>query len=186
MVPDLLDIWNLIIRPTLIDFQGDADFYSTPRGLNGFYKLWQQGGEVPGWERFKYSSYAQSAYPTRRTGQPEGRFIRTSRAGIQSRDHGRIPGRWRILPGHRESGNRRAAGPARPARRALSGHGNGLGAYGRFTVLTLACRECNRVVAWERFNQIDYSFQRMKVIIWRALECYGITARAEQHRATEY
>ena len=29
-----------------------------------------------------------------------------------------------------------------------------------WTVLTLACQECNRVVDWDRFNQIDYTYQR--------------------------
>ena len=29
-VPNLLDIFNLVIRPTLIDYQGEADFAGTP------------------------------------------------------------------------------------------------------------------------------------------------------------
>jgi hypothetical protein len=33
-----------------------------------------------------------------------------------------------------------------------------------FTVLTVACRDCNKVVDWERFNQLDYTFQRERVI----------------------
>jgi hypothetical protein len=33
-----------------------------------------------------------------------------------------------------------------------------------YTVLTIACRDCNRVVAWDRFNQIDYTYQRARII----------------------
>lgn len=33
-----------------------------------------------------------------------------------------------------------------------------------FTVLTLACRDCNRVVYWDRFNNIDFTYQRQRVI----------------------
>lgn len=43
MVPQLADIWGQAIRPTLSDFQGDAWFMSTPRGLNDFYTLFTRG-----------------------------------------------------------------------------------------------------------------------------------------------
>jgi hypothetical protein len=43
MVANLLDIWQLAIRPTLTDFQGDAWFLSTPRGLNDFFHLFERG-----------------------------------------------------------------------------------------------------------------------------------------------
>jgi len=33
-----------------------------------------------------------------------------------------------------------------------------------YTVLTIACRDCNRVVAWDRFNQIDYTYQRARIV----------------------
>jgi len=35
--------WNEVIRPTLTDYQGDAWFLSTPRGLNYFHTLYQRG-----------------------------------------------------------------------------------------------------------------------------------------------
>ena len=43
MVPHLSDIWAQAIRPTLSDFQGEAWFMSTPRGLNDFHTLFQRG-----------------------------------------------------------------------------------------------------------------------------------------------
>lgn len=42
MVPRLSDIWAQAIRPTLSDFQGEAWFMSTPRGLNDFHTLYQR------------------------------------------------------------------------------------------------------------------------------------------------
>jgi hypothetical protein len=33
-----------------------------------------------------------------------------------------------------------------------------------FTVITVGCRKCNRVVDWERFNKIDFTYQRERVI----------------------
>ena len=43
MVPHLSDIWGQAIRPTLTDYQGEAWFMSTPRGLNDFYLLFNRG-----------------------------------------------------------------------------------------------------------------------------------------------
>ncbi len=43
MMPSLQDIWNLAVRPTLVDLVGSAWFLSTPKGLNDFYLLWLLG-----------------------------------------------------------------------------------------------------------------------------------------------
>lgn len=42
-VRDLDAAWNQAIRPTLADLQGDADFYSTPRGQDFFKRLYDRG-----------------------------------------------------------------------------------------------------------------------------------------------
>jgi hypothetical protein len=55
-VPNLLDIFNLVIRPTLIDFQGEADFAGTPKGMNGFWSLYNQAGDD--WAKWQMSSYS--------------------------------------------------------------------------------------------------------------------------------
>lgn len=54
-VPALLDIFNFVIRPTLIDFKGEADFAGTPKGMNGFWQLYNQTGAD--WMRWQMSSY---------------------------------------------------------------------------------------------------------------------------------
>jgi hypothetical protein len=40
---NLDDIWTQMLRPTLMDKEGSAIFISTPRGKNGFYKLFLNG-----------------------------------------------------------------------------------------------------------------------------------------------
>lgn len=42
-VKELWDAWNNSIRPTLTDLIGDGWIMSTPRGKNGFYKLYSKG-----------------------------------------------------------------------------------------------------------------------------------------------
>jgi len=49
-VKDLWDAWNNSIRPTLTDLMGDGWIMSTPRGKNGFYKLYSKGKALePNW-----------------------------------------------------------------------------------------------------------------------------------------
>jgi len=43
MVVNLQEAWENVIRPTLTDYQGGADFYSTPKGRNYFFTLYQRG-----------------------------------------------------------------------------------------------------------------------------------------------
>lgn len=54
-VPNLMDIFNLVIRPTLIDYVGEADFAGTPKGMNSFWQLYNQMGAE--WQRWQMSSY---------------------------------------------------------------------------------------------------------------------------------
>jgi hypothetical protein len=60
-VPNLLDIFNLVIRPTLIDFKGEADFAGTPKGMNGFWQLYNI--TEPDWQRWQMSSYSNPHIP---------------------------------------------------------------------------------------------------------------------------
>lgn len=41
--PSIEDIWTQMLQPTLMDKEGSAIFISTPRGKNGFYKLFLFG-----------------------------------------------------------------------------------------------------------------------------------------------
>lgn len=58
MVPDLEDIWNAVLRATLLRYQGDAWFKSTPRGFNYFHALWERGqsDQFPEWMSWQMPS----------------------------------------------------------------------------------------------------------------------------------
>ena len=51
----LEDAWELVIRPTLADYHGDAWFFSTPNG-HDYYKTLTEL-EYPNWEHFHFTSY---------------------------------------------------------------------------------------------------------------------------------
>lgn len=58
--PQLERSWTEDIRPTLSDYQGDAWFLSTPRGMNYFHTLYQRGLDTtdPDWACWKMPTSA--------------------------------------------------------------------------------------------------------------------------------
>ena len=55
VVRGLLEAWNYVIRPELMDLGGDAWFLSTPKGRNDFALLWQLGQQEsePDWASWR-------------------------------------------------------------------------------------------------------------------------------------
>lgn len=64
-VPDLMDTWNYAIRPTLADLTGDAWTFSTPKGRNGFWQMWQRGQDEgePDWKSWQMPSDVNPLIP---------------------------------------------------------------------------------------------------------------------------
>ena len=159
--PNLIDAWNYVIRPTLADMQGGADFGSTPKGLNGFYTIWQAAADNPEWARHHYTTYDNPHIPpteidAMKVMMPERVFRQEIMAEF-------------ITDGtyfQNVDGAATVTGCDTPDMHAGHSIYGGLdwAMSNDYTVLTLACRECNRVVFWDRFNQIDYSYQRSRII----------------------
>ena len=65
-VPTLLDAWNYAIRPTLADLRGDGWIFSTPKGRNGFWQLWQRGQDAhePEWRSWQMPSEVNPLIPS--------------------------------------------------------------------------------------------------------------------------
>lgn len=161
MVKDLTYAWTTVIRPTLADMRGGADFPSTPKGLNGYFELWKQAGEDPDWARFHYRTN-------------DNPFIHPDEIAAM---RGSLPAhviQQEIDAEFVEDGayfqNVDAAAvidqPDTPAQH--KGHYTVMGVdwamSNDWTVLTVACRDCNRVVDWQRFNQLDFTYQREKLV----------------------
>ena len=58
MVPSLQDAWQQVIRPTLADYQGDAWFLSTPKGLNYFWQLFSLAVDSEHWAAWRFPTSA--------------------------------------------------------------------------------------------------------------------------------
>jgi hypothetical protein len=161
MVKSLENAWNNVIRATLADYRGSADFASTPRGLNYFYTLWQQAENNPEWARWKKPASGNPYIPADeiqaiQASVPERVFLQEFLAEF-------------VTDGAYFQGVDQAASilaPEQPEKHA--GHftvaGIDFALSNDYTVITVGCRDCNRVVDWERFNQIDFTYQRERIV----------------------
>lgn len=153
--------WTNVIRAMLADYRGDAYFKSTPKGMNYFHTLWGLAENTPEWKRFKFSTYDNPHIPREeidamKSELPERVFLQEIMAEF-------------LTDGSFFQGVEAAAVIEQPDKpEQHEGHyvvgGLDWALSNDYTVLTLACRECNRVVYWDRFNQIDYTYQRRRII----------------------
>jgi len=155
---NLLDVWNSDIRPTLTDYEGDAWFFSTPQGRNGFWQLWQMGQDP---DDSEWKSWAPS--PTSENPYIPADEIESARRTLPERIF-----EQEYLAEFKEGG----AGVFRKIREAAIatpqapevGHeylfGVDWGKHNDFTVITVLDLATKCMVYIDRFNQIDYAVQR--------------------------
>lgn len=150
--PNLLDTWNMAIRPTLIDLQGDAYFFSTPKGRNGFYQLWHRN--KPGWKSWQMPSSVNPTLPPEeieemRQNLPERYFAQEILAQFLD-DAGGV---------FRRVMDAATADTCDP----VAGHqyifGVDWGRTNDYTVIAVMDATERRMVQLDRFSQIDYRIQ---------------------------
>ena len=154
--------WTDAVQPTLADYDGDAILISTPRGQNWFWREWMQAKDSTDMAAFRA--------PTSDNPKPQ---IRAAAEKAKTR----VPShtyRQEWLAEFLSDGVyfQNVDKAAVLMERSEPGAHKGHSIYGGldwamadvWTVLTLACQECNRVVDWDRFNQIDYTYQRERIV----------------------
>jgi hypothetical protein len=165
--------WEEVIRPTLTDYEGDAYFGSTPRGHDFFYLLHQWGDDPakPAWKSWTKPTASNphispAEIEEARKDLPEATFaqeylarfnenggavFRRVRGCVYTEEPPKPPKKKEDLqPGEVQE------------KRAYMG-GLDWGRSEDFTVLVVLDMKTRRVVHIERFNQIDWSFQRERV-----------------------
>jgi hypothetical protein len=167
MVRDLLEIWQLALRPTLTDLSGGAWFMSTPRGLNDFWTLYQNGQDPLNAEWMSWQmptsvnpfikpaelEAARHELPERAWAQEyRAEFLEVEGAGVFRG----VQGVARLEP----------QGPQR-------GHTYVIGCdWARsndFTVFSIMDASTLEQVAIDRFTQIDFEFQTERLHRWADL-----------------
>lgn len=159
MIPHLQDAWEQGIRPTLTDLKGEALFASTPKGLNYFHKLHTRGLDE------QYPDWAAWTEPTSNNPYIADEEIEAARQELPE------------LVFQQEYLAEFAASAGQVFRRIdeslykggdtpedHAGHmiimANDWGKQKDFTTISVGCATCKRELAIDRFNQIDYAFQR--------------------------
>jgi len=159
------DDWADAIQPTLADADGDAILISTPKGKNWFWKEWVKG-QAP--NAFIKSWQAPSA------DNPNPKIQQAAARARESSPDRTYQQEW--LAQFVDDGSVfrgvLASATAQPTPRQ-DGHtyvmGCDWGKYNDYTVLTVIDATEHRMVALDRFNQIDYRLQleRVKVLAER-------------------
>ena len=157
MIPNLLDIRNYIIMPTLIDMQGDEYYSGTPKGMNGFFQLYNMRGDD--WAQWQMSSYSNPHIPSKELDSLKTTM--TERAFSQE-----------ILAQFLEDGGGvfRGVRDAATAEKMHKGEESGqyvIGVdWGRSndaTVFMVLDVESKQVVAMDRMTDTDYASQRLRL-----------------------
>lgn len=164
-IRDLEQSWSEVIRPTLADLRGEADFASTPYGLNYFYTLFQRGQDAayPEWNSWHLPTAANPYMPrdeieAMRIDMSDRRYLQeveaefmTSEGAVFRRVH--------------------ECATAVPQERAIAGHQYVMGIdWARevdFTVITVIDSTLGAQVAIDRFNKVDYTLQVGRVLAMR-------------------
>ena len=164
MMPNLMDIWNLAVRPTLVDLGGDAWFLSTPKGLNDFYFLYLLGqdSQQPEWSSWQMPTtvnpyikpgeieMARHELPERAFAQEfEARFLEVEGAGV-----------------FRGVDAASMLQPRAPEKHHQYVFGVDWARDLDFTVVSVIDASTRQQVALDRFNRIDWEFQTERLHRW--------------------
>ncbi len=158
------EAWTEALRPALSDRQGRAMFISTPKGRNWYWRLYQQGqsdttGEWRSWR-----------FPTSANPYIKPSEIEAARATLPD-----LVFRQEYLAEFLENEGavfRNIAAclvPNDQTPEMHAGHwtvgGVDWGKQNDFTCISVFCVDCKRELALDRFNQIDYAFQRQRLAV---------------------
>jgi hypothetical protein len=156
--------WNAALRPTLTDLKGDADFYSTPRGRDFFWRAftWGEDPERADWACWRMPTAANphidpAEIEAARRQLPERLYRQEYLAEFLEDAGGVFRGvAASITRGH--TGNRMVPDPT-----ISYAMGIDLARTEDFTVITVVGSDL-RQVYFERFNQISWERQISSIV----------------------
>jgi hypothetical protein len=154
------EVWE-VLRPALADKNGGCWFLSTPKGKNWFYKMFLMEREDPGqYKSFRFSSHDNPILPrseldAMKRELPDIVYLQEVMA--QFIDTGGIVFR-----------NLNKCLRENTFKDPVPGHsyveGVDLGKHQDFTVVTVFDLTTNELVFMDRFNNVDWSYQRQRII----------------------
>jgi hypothetical protein len=177
LVPGLKAKWVEAIRPTLADYRGRAVIMSTPRGRNDFWHIYQTAvsNRDDGWAAYSYPTWenphiAREEIDSMRATMTERAFKQEVEAHFLE-DGGAV--------------FRRISEAATATRQdaPIEGHryiiGVDWGKVDDYTAIAVLDETTRELVFMDRFNRIDYGFQRSR--LWEVYRRFGGTVIAEEN-----
>jgi len=161
-VNGLMQTWNEILRPTLVDLRGDAIFSGTPAGRNDYWRLamWGQDPGMPDWGFYHYTSYDNPYIDPAELDEMKSTL--TEREFRQEIMAEFLEGEGSVFRNIDGAMNAPLSWPNEHPEHTLCA-GVDWGKHNDFTAISIGCVDCAREVAIDRFNQIDYAYQRQKL-----------------------
>lgn len=153
------NVWSLVLRPMLADHKAPAYFYSTPRGKNWFYDLYMRGvNGDEGWKSWRQPTSINSYISPEeiaemRRDMTEMMFSQEVLAEFLSEETGVFKKIRQCIVGSYKP----------PVAGRFYVMGVDLAKTVDFTVLTVMDSVTREVVAWERFQDLAWSIQKLRV-----------------------
>lgn len=154
------EAWTEALRPALSDRRGRALFISTPKGRNWLWRIWMRGqGDDAEWKSWQFPTasnpyIAGSEIEAARHSLPQRIFEQEYLASFIDETGG-------VFRGVTD------AATATAQTEAIKGHqyvaGVDWGKHADFTVIVVMDVNTKEMVAFDRFNQIDYTLQRARL-----------------------
>jgi len=151
--------WNEVLRPALSDKRGKALMIGTPKGRNFFFRLFARGADpgFPDWAAFNAPSSDNPYMPegeieTAKREMPEDTYQQEYMAVFLEESAGVFKGIDKCIRGDLEEDYQ-----------PITGHdyiaGWDVAKFQDYSVVTVLDCHTRELVAWKRFNQIDYKVQ---------------------------
>ena len=154
--------WTEALRPALSDRLGKALFISTPKGRNHFWRMWVEGqeSEAGEWQSWQFPTSAnpfidKAEIEAARQSLPEMTFRQEYLAEFLENAGAVFRNILANLYGGGED-----PGDHQEHRVVM---GVDWGKQEDFTAISVVCADCHKELALDRFNQIDYAFQRKRL-----------------------
>lgn len=153
------DVWPAVIRPMLSDTKGWAIFIGTPKGRNHFHALYSRGED----EGEDIQSFL---FPASRTGLIDDQELASAKKDLPERLYVQeyecewLEGQGSVF---RKIDQCIRGEFEEPQPNRMYVMGVDLARLQDFTVLIVMDRHTHHVVAYDRFNDVDWGFQKAKI-----------------------
>ena len=167
MSRQLAQVWEAAIRPTLTDYGGAGWFLSTPKGQNFFHTLYLRGGARPGWASH-HAPTSANPYIDRgeideaRRDLPERIYAQEYEAAFLESGGGVFRRVTDAIDDALTARMESAHDPQDGLHRYVIGVD--WGRFNDFTVIVVVDASAGAVVAIDRFNKIEYTFQIERLV----------------------